>query len=81
MNGAVQVWQFGDANIPQHIAKRAWRGGDEDWVIAAPAEREHEFQIVVDKMADHEANNVNPDQWTRYKYCGKEYLVYTCCHA
>jgi hypothetical protein len=81
MNGAVQVWQFGDAKIPKHIARQAWRGGDEDWVIVAPAEREHEFQIVVNKMADCEANNVNPNQWVRHTYRGKKFLIYTCCHA
>lgn len=75
----IQVWRYGDENIPKVIADAAFRGGDEDWVIAGPDNDEAAFEFVVNRLDSNEMYRRSAA--SEVPYTGKNWLVYTVCHA
>lgn len=76
----VQVWQFDNPNIPQPIADAAYRGGDEDWVIAAPVTDRSDFEFVAGRLDTYQ-NGYNDQNASETEFAGEKWLVYTVCHA
>ena len=77
----IRVWTYDDSTIPPQILQAAYRGGDEDLVIAGPQTDEDLFFQVANALDGHMAHNINRKHVSRVHFEGQTFLVYPVCHA
>lgn len=77
----IRIWRWGDPTIPPPVYAAAWAGGDEDWVIAGPADDEVAFEFVCRAVEKHGSNFWNPEHVCRVTVDGVKTLVWCVCHA